>query len=136
MEQIFIDLTPLVRNGQLKMEGGITAISPACWSEERFHQAIEDWFENGGRTYDVTCYEDYNKAYEEWNRESSIIDFGHQLKNHEGDSKDCKQCENTADEPQKSDYFPKEPRVCFLSEVLASVAGVPHIDGLISRTRV
>jgi hypothetical protein len=34
------------------------------------------------------------------------------------------------DEPEKSDYFPEEPQTCMLSEVLALVASVPHIDGL------
>lgn len=134
MEQIFLDLSPLVRNGQLKMEGGITSVNRFCWSVERFHSAIEDWFEYAGRTFDVKCYENYNKAHEKWSRKSSVIMIDHQLKNHEGDTENCEQCENIPDEPCKCDYFPREPRAYALSEVLASVAGVPHVDGLLRKS--
>ncbi|KUL81337.1 hypothetical protein ZTR_10422 [Talaromyces verruculosus] len=130
MEQIFVDLSLLVRNGLLKMEGGITSVNRFCWSVERFHSAVEDWFEYAGRTFDVECYENYNKAHEKWSRKSSVIEIEHQLKNHEGDTENCEQCENIPDEPRKCDYFPREPRACALSEVLASIAGVPHVDGL------
>ncbi|KMW68027.1 hypothetical protein BDDG_12531 [Blastomyces dermatitidis ATCC 18188] len=51
MEQIFSDLPPLVRSGQLKID-------------ECFHQAIEDWFHYVGRTFDVQSYEHY-KIYKE-----------------------------------------------------------------------
>ncbi|KAE8553417.1 hypothetical protein EYB25_004799 [Talaromyces marneffei] len=134
MEHIFLDLSPLVRNGQLKMEGGITSVNRFCWSVERFHSAIEDWFEYAGRTFDVKCYEDYNKAHEKWSRKSSVIMIDHQLKSHEGDTEDCEQCENIPDEPRKCDYFPREPQAYALSEVLASIAGVPHVDGLLRKS--
>jgi hypothetical protein len=32
------------------------------------------------------------------------------------------------------DYFPEDPRAFSLSDVLASVAGVSHIDGLIQKS--
>jgi hypothetical protein len=50
-----------------------------------------------------------------------------------GDSEDCEQCENRPVEPRKKDYFPDEPQVCLLSDVLASVARVARVDGLIRR---
>lgn len=113
------------------MKGGITAVDLFSWSEERFHSAIEDWFEHAGHTFDVKCYQKYDKAHRKWDRISSAIMIQHQLKNHQGDTNDCEQCGIIPDEPRKSDYFPEEPQACSLSEVLASVAGVPHIDGLI-----
>jgi hypothetical protein len=134
VEQIFLDLSPLVRNGQLKMEGGITSVNRFCWSVERFHSAIEDWFEYAGRTFDVECYENYNKAHEKWSRKSSVIEIEHQLKNHESDTENCEQCKNIPDEPRKCDYFPREPQAYMLSEVLASIAGVPHVDGLLRKS--
>lgn len=133
MEQIFDDLAPLVCKSKLKMEGGITQLSHLCYEEQRFHQAIEDWFHYAGRTFDVQFYEKYNKALEEWTETCSVIEIGHQLKNHMGDSEDCEQCENIPVEPRKKEYFPDEPQVCLLSDVLASVAGVAHVDGLIRK---
>lgn len=38
------------------------------------------------------------------------------------------------DEPLKCDYFPREPRAYALIEVLASIARVPHIDGLLRKS--
>lgn len=60
-------------------------------------------------------------------------EIGHQPKNHLGDLKDCEQCENMPDEPQKNEYFPDELWVCLLSDVLTSVAGVAHVDRLIRK---
>ena len=113
------------------MEGGITSVNSFCWSEERFHNAIEDWFKYADHTFDVKYYQNYDKAHRKWDRKSSIIIIEHQLKNHQGDTKDCEQCKNIPDEPQKCDYFLVEPWAYSLSEVLASVTGVSHIDGLI-----
>jgi hypothetical protein len=61
---IFCDLAPLVRNGQLKMEGGITSVKWFYWSVERFYSAIKDWFKYAGHTFDVKYYKNYNKTYE------------------------------------------------------------------------
>jgi len=47
--------------------------------EGRFHQAIEDWFNNHGRVFDVNCYETYNKEHKTWEMESSTKEIEHQL---------------------------------------------------------
>ncbi|KAL1964409.1 hypothetical protein VTN77DRAFT_6967 [Rasamsonia byssochlamydoides] len=91
----------------------LSRIALTLWKTECFHQAIEDWFHYSSRTFDVQNYERYNK-----------------LQDHGGSSKECKQFGDMPEEPQKSDYFPKEPRACSLSEVLPWVAGVLHINGL------
>lgn len=133
MEQIFIDLTPLVCKGQLNMEERINRLNSRCYSEDRF-QAIKDWFYYAGRTYDVQSYENHNKACYEWDVISSSIAIDYQVKNHVGKCSDCEQCESTPLEPCKGDYFPNTPQPCLLSDVLASVAGIAHIDGLNRRT--
>ncbi|OAX81894.1 hypothetical protein ACJ72_03762 [Emergomyces africanus] len=111
------NLTPLVRSGQLKMD-------------ECFHQAIEDWFHYIGRTFDAQSYEHYNKVYKEWEDAWSVLDIEHQLQDHGDKSDECRQCGTIREEPRKSDYFPEQPSACSLGKVLASEAGVIHIDKL------
>jgi hypothetical protein len=55
-------------------------------------------------------------------------------KNYESDTENCEQCENIPDEPRKYDYFSREPQAYMLNEVLTSIAGVPHIDGLLRKS--
>lgn len=129
MEHIFIDLTPLVCKGQLKMEERINWLKSRCYSEDRF-QAIKDLFLDAGRTYDVRSYENCNKACYEWDGISSSIAIDHKMENHVSESGDCEQCERIPLEPRKSDYFPNNLKTCSLSDALALVAGIAHIDGL------
>lgn len=83
---------------------------------------------------DVQSYENYKKAFYEWEIISSSIAIDHQVKNHVGESSDCQQYKSTPLEPRKSGYFPNSLRPYPLSDVLASVAGIAHIDGLNRRT--
>ncbi|OJD26985.1 hypothetical protein ACJ73_01619 [Blastomyces percursus] len=117
MKQIFSDLPPLVRSGQLKID-------------ECFHQAIEDWFHYVGRTFDVQIYEHYNKIYMEMENAWSVLDIEHQLQDHGGKSDECRQCGTIREEPRKRDYFLEQPSACSPGKVLASEAGATHIDKL------
>jgi hypothetical protein len=58
------------------------------------------------------------------------VEINHQLEAHEGSSQDCEKCGEVPDEPLRKDYFPEGPRSSLLSEVLASVIGVGHLDGV------
>ena len=58
------------------------------------------------------------------------MEINHQLKAHQGSSQDCGKYGEVPDEPLRKDYFPEEPHSSLLSEVLASVIGVGHLDGI------
>ena len=112
------------------MEGGVTQLTSASWQTTRFYNAIEDWFRYNGRTFDVKIYDRFRRKYARWDRKSSTAAINHQLEAHGGSSQNCEQCGEIPDEPLKKDYFPEEPRSCLLSEVLASIIGVQHLDGV------
>ncbi|GKZ49461.1 hypothetical protein AbraIFM66951_002025 [Aspergillus brasiliensis] len=114
--------------GVLQMEGGVTQLTSASWQISRFHDAIEDWFHYKGRTFDVKTYDRFKRKYAKWDGEYSTAMINHQLEAHGCSFGDCEKCGNIPDEPLKKDYFPEEPRSCLLSEVLASVIGVRHLD--------
>jgi hypothetical protein len=57
------------------------------------------------------------------------VEINQQLKAREGNSQKGGKC-GVPDEPQKKDYFPKEPHGSLLSEVLAAVIGVMNLDGV------
>ncbi|KAL4934995.1 hypothetical protein BDV06DRAFT_140442 [Aspergillus oleicola] len=128
MEQIFPDLPALIERGVLQMEGGVTQLTSASWQISRFHDAIEDWFHYKGRTFDVKTYDRFKRNYAKWDRKYSTAVLNHQFEAHGCSFEDCEKCGNIPDEPLKKDYFPEEPRSCLLSEVLASVIGVRHLD--------
>lgn len=130
MEQIFPDLSALLEREVLQMEGGVTQLTSACWQISRFHNAIEDWFRYKGRTFEVNIYDRFRRAHAKWERKASTVEINHQLGPHESTSQGCEKCEEVPDEPLRKDYFPEEPRSSLLSEVLASVVGVGHLDGL------
>lgn len=113
MENIFPDLSALVERGVLQMEGGVTQLSLVCWQTSRFHNAIEDWFRYKGRTFEVSMYDRFQRAHDEWEREFSTVEIDHQLGSHEGSSQNCEKCEEVPDEPQRKDYFPKSLAVGF-----------------------
>ncbi|KAF8850242.1 hypothetical protein BDZ45DRAFT_809303 [Acephala macrosclerotiorum] len=97
----------------------------------RSHEAIEDWFNYQGRTFDVNCYKTYTKEHKTWEIESSTKEIEHQL-SHPKSEGECEHCRSwpVPEEPKRSDFFPEELSTWLLSEVLARVAGVSHIDGL------
>jgi hypothetical protein len=74
---------------------------------------IEDWFANNGRSFDVEEYGRWDKAYNDWERESSTCT-----------------CEPIPEKLAKSDYFSAERTPRLLSEALASVAKMRQIDRL------
>jgi hypothetical protein len=131
MEQIFPDLSALVERGVLQMEGGVSQLTSASWQISRFHNAIEDWFRYKGRTFEVNLYDRFQRAHAKWERKASTVEINHRLEAHEGSSsQDCEKCGEIPDEPLRKDYFPEGPRSSLLSEVLASVVGVGHLDGV------
>jgi hypothetical protein len=113
MESIFGDLSALVKSGNLTMD-------------RRFHEAIEDWFNYQGRTFDVSCYKAQHST---WENEFSTKGIEHQL-SHPKSEGECEKCRlwPIPEEPKWSGIFPEEPSTWLLSDVLARVAGVSHID--------
>ena len=95
--------------------------------EGRFHQAVEDWFNYRGRTFDVKCYEYYSKEHKTWGSASSTKEIEHQL-SHPKSKGECEHCRSwpVPEEPKRCDFFPEEPSTYLLSEGLARVAGVSH----------
>jgi hypothetical protein len=88
---------------------------------------IEDWFANSGRSFDIEEYGRWDKAYDDWERESSTRELNYQL----GDCRKGKcTCEPIPEKPAKSDYFSAERTPRLLSEALASVAKMRQIDRL------
>jgi hypothetical protein len=88
---------------------------------------IEDWFANSGRSFDVEEYGRWDKAYNDWERESSTRELNHQL----GDCRKGKcTCEPIPEKPAKSDYFSAERAPRLSSEALASIAKMRQIDRL------
>jgi hypothetical protein len=89
---------------------------------------IEDWFTNSGQTFDVEEYDRWDKAYDNWVRESSIREMNYQLG-------DCREgectCEPIPENLEKSDYFSAERTPRLLSEVLANWLRNTNGDGRI-----
>ncbi|KAK6810476.1 hypothetical protein RU639_013750 [Aspergillus parasiticus] len=131
IEQIFPDLAALIERGDLRMDGGVTQMTSASWQISRFHNAIEDWFRYKGRSFDAKTYDRFERKYAKWDRKSSTAEINHQLEAHGGSSRNCEKCGSIPDEPLRKDYFPEEPQSCLLREVLASVIGVQHLDGVL-----
>lgn len=130
MERLFPDMSALIHRGVLRMEGGITQLTPASWQISRFHDAVEDWFRYKGHACNVKIYDRFKRKWAKWDRGSSTAEFNHGLQAHGGSSQNCEKCGELPDEPRREDYFPEEPTSCLLSEVLASVIGVPNLDGV------
>ena len=85
---------------------------------KRFHEAIKGWFDHQGRAFDANYYINYNEAYKEWEYTFSVKNIEHQL-SHPKSEGECEQCRSIPEpkKPRRSDYFPKEPTDCLLSEV-------------------
>ncbi|KAJ5253723.1 hypothetical protein N7524_010903 [Penicillium chrysogenum] len=128
LEQIYPDLGVLVERGAMQIEGGFNQQTEISWKISRFHNAIEDWFRYKGRTFEMKTYDLYQREHAKWNRKTNTMEINHQLNAHGGSSQDCEKCGEIPDEPLRRDYFPEEPRSRLLSEVLAAVIGVPHLD--------
>lgn len=112
------------------MDGGVTQMTSASWQISRFHNAIENWFRYKGCSFDVKTYDRFERNYAKGNQKSSTAEVNHQLEAHGGSYRNCEKYGSIPDEPLRKDYFPEEPQSCLLSEVLASVIGVQHLDGV------
>jgi hypothetical protein len=132
MERLIPNLAELVVNGHLKLDGWVSAPLGCSISIESSTQAITDWFERGGRTFDIQCYERFKADHEEWTGKISLRSIEHQLAHEDGRSRvDCYYCKGgpaKPREPVRSDYFPTEPAAISLSRLLAVVSDEPHID--------
>ncbi|RDH27070.1 hypothetical protein BDQ94DRAFT_163937 [Aspergillus welwitschiae] len=132
IERLIPNLAELVVNGHLILDGWVSAPLGGSISIKSSTQAITDWFEHGGRTFDIQCYERFKADHEEWISETSFRSIEHQLVHEDGRSGvDCYYCEGGPAEPRepmRSDYFPTEPAAISLSRLLAVVSDEPHID--------
>ncbi|KAL2859823.1 uncharacterized protein BJX67DRAFT_376027 [Aspergillus lucknowensis] len=122
IESLIPNLAELVVNGHLKLHSWVSAPLGCSISIKSSTQAITDWFEHGGRTFDIQCYES----------ETSFRSIEHQLGHEDGRSRDdCYYCEGgpaESREPARSNYFPMEPAAISLSRLLAVVSDKPHIN--------
>ena len=109
---------------------GVTQLTLASWQTTCFHNTIEDWFRYNGCTFNVKMYDCFKRKYAKWDWKSSTAVINHQLEAHGGSSQNCEQCGEIPDELLRKDYFSEESRSCLLSEVLASIIGVQHLDGV------
>jgi hypothetical protein len=130
LERLLPDLSALVRDGHLKMDGCISAPVDSEVCLESSAEMIADWFKYGGRTFDLGCYENFRKDHREWDEDWSTRWIEHQLGHGEQRDDACNYCQSLPDpeEPKKSDYFPEEPSVISLSHLLATASGQSHID--------
>jgi hypothetical protein len=112
------------------MDGYISAPLDSKVSIKLSAEMIADWFKYGGRTFDLGCYENYDKNHREWEADRSVRWYEHQLAHREQPDNACNYCQSLPgpEEPRKSNYFPEEPSVISLSQMLALVSGQPHID--------
>lgn len=123
LERVLPDLSALVRDGHLKMDGCISAPLDSKVCIKSSAEMIADWFKYGGRTFDLGCYENYDKDHREWEGVWSVRWIEHQLGHGEQPDNACNFCQSLPipEEPKKSDYFPEEPSVISLSQLLVSV---------------
>jgi hypothetical protein len=125
MERI-LDLATLIEPGQFRLEA--PAINSfGGLSVTNFHGAIKDWLKDKGRTYDIENYNRYEKDHKDRDEKTGVQEIQHQLDGHPETG--CL-CGPQPEEPKESDYFCGEPSARSLSEVLASVIGETHVDGL------
>lgn len=129
IECLLPNLADLVRDGHLQMDGYISAPVDSKVSFKLSVEMIADWFKYGGRTFDLECYENYNKNYCEWEADWCGRWIAHQLAHGEQLDNACDFCQFSPipEEPKKLDYFPEEPSVILLSQLLVSVIGQPPI---------
>ncbi|GKZ63653.1 hypothetical protein AnigIFM49718_002794, partial [Aspergillus niger] len=65
IERLIPNLAKLVVNGHQKLDGWVSAPLGGSISIKSSTQAITDWFEHGGRTFDIQCYERFKADHEE-----------------------------------------------------------------------
>ena len=129
-ERIIPDWMDLLRKGYLKRDGWIAAPPGSGVTIESSTQAILDWFQYEGRTFDIACYERFRRDREAWKDDWSSREIAHQILHGEQPSDECSICEGLPElkEPTRSDYFPANPSAISLSRLLELVSGQPLID--------
>lgn len=112
------------------MDGYISAPLDSGVCIQSSAEAVADWFRYEGSTFDLGCYERFNKDHYEWETDWSVRCIDHQLGHQEEPDSECNFCQSLPipEEPKKSDYFPEEPSKIMLSQLLASVSAQSHID--------
>ncbi|EED23173.1 conserved hypothetical protein [Talaromyces stipitatus ATCC 10500] len=130
LERLLPDLSALVRDGHLKMDGWISAPVDSNVCLESSAEMVADWFKYGGRTFDLGCYANFRKDHREWDNDCSTRWINHHLGHGEQPDNACNYCQSLPDpeEPKKEDYFPDDPSVISLSQMLASMSGQANID--------
>jgi len=87
--------------------------------------AIDDWFENGGASFDLDVYKDHEEAFSMWETLSQIRASDH-LRHIQDREKEC----SYGPEPERPIYSAKERTPRLLSELLASIKSVEQIDDI------
>ncbi|GIC90549.1 uncharacterized protein Aud_006984 [Aspergillus udagawae] len=129
MERLIRNLGDLAANGYLKIDGRVSLREEGKVSEKCAWEVIQDWFKYGGRTFDIECYERFEKGKEKWSEDSYDHCVRHSLTHKAAEPvKDCWYCEGAPPEPAKRDYCPGEPNAIRLSQLLLAITGLPHID--------
>ena len=120
LERLLPDLSALVRDGHLKIDGCISAPLDGKVCLESSAEMIADWFKYEGRTFDLGCYENFRKDPREWDEDWSVRWINHQLGHGAQPDNACKYCQSLPDpeESKKSDYFPEAQ----ISNVIISTA--------------
>ena len=133
IENLF-DLSELLDQGQLKMNGGTNKICGIVCGFQRFPSPVEESFQNKGSVFTIEEHNAYEQACETRETERSSLHITHCNTNGKGDKYD-EQCSCAREIPEinKSDFFPEERTSRLLSQVLASLTEVLQIDGLSRR---
>ncbi|GMG12999.1 unnamed protein product [Aspergillus oryzae] len=92
--------------------------------------SAESFFVLGGEKSKDLSKRPFEVLHAKWNWKSSTAEVNHQLDAHGGSSRNCEKYGSIPDEPLRKDYFPEEPQSYLLTEVLASVICVQHLDGV------
>jgi hypothetical protein len=129
-ESIIGDLSQLVKDNHFRIDGWVCGPLYGKYSGESTTEAIKDWFKYDGRTFDILCYENFDKDCKKWYQDSHLISINHEAGHKHRYVEDCPLCKDLSvpDEPRREDYFPQERSRISLSRLLAIVSDKPHID--------
>ncbi|KAE8394968.1 hypothetical protein BDV23DRAFT_145961 [Aspergillus alliaceus] len=107
------------------MDGWIAAPPDSHVSIKSSTEAIQDWFHHEVRSFDIDCYECFEKDHDGWNQDTGSIWIEHVLGHEERADTDCCHCQSLlgASEPQRANYFPKSLPQCHSVSCLRRLAG-------------
>ncbi|KAI7976510.1 hypothetical protein EIK77_005434 [Talaromyces pinophilus] len=109
IERLLPNLADLVRDGHLQRDGYISAPLNSKVSFKSSREMIADWFKYGGRTFNLGCYENYDKNHREWEADWSGRWIEHQLGHGEQPDNACNFCQSLPipEEPKNQITFQK-----------------------------